>query len=101
MVNVYNLTQTKGSNITFSNIQVEEVAVECCLDASSNNGNKIIESLIVVAVDPVDDVQSTVSTQSKKVVASDAFCLACLGDHKQLRQDGYWLQVDGEGPQNL
>ena len=93
-------TQTiiTSPNITFSDIQVEEVAVKSCLDTSSNNGDKVIEPFIVVSVDPVNDVQSSVGTQSKQVMAGDCLCLASLGDHKQLRQDCYWLQVNGEGP---
>lgn len=98
LVSIAGVRHAKELIITFGNIQVEEVTVECCLDASGNNGNKIIESLIVVAVDPVDDVQSTVGSQSKQVVACDGLCLSSLGDHEQLRQDRNWLKVDGEGP---
>jgi len=71
------------------------------LDTSSYNGDKVIESLKIVAVDPVDDVQGTVGTQCKQVVAGDGLCFTSLGNHKQLRQDGYRLQVDGERPQDL
>ena len=76
-------------DITFGNIQVEEVTVKCCLNTSSNDGNKIIESLIIVSIDPIDNVQSAVSPQCKQVVASDTLCFTSLGDHKQLWQDGY------------
>ena len=76
-------------DITFGNIQVKEITVKCCLNTSSNDGNKIIESLIVVSIDPIDNVQSTVGPQCKQVVASDTFCFTSLGDHKQLWQDGY------------
>lgn len=88
-------TQTLGVtiitslSITFSDIQVEEVTVKSCLDTSSNNGDKVIEPFIVVSVDPVNDVQSSVGTQGKQVMAGDCLCLASLGDHKQLRQDCY------------
>ena len=76
-------------SITFSDIQVEEVTVKSCLDTSSNNGDKVIEPFIVVSVDPVNNVQRTVGTQSKQVMAGDCLCLASLGDHKQLWQDCY------------
>jgi len=59
------------------------------LDASSYNGNKVIESLKIVAVDPVHDVQGAVGTQRKQVVTGDGFCFTSLGNHKQLWQDGY------------
>lgn len=75
--------------VTFCNVQPEEVAVKCCLDASSYNGNKVVESLKIVAVDPVDDVQGTVGTKCKQVVAGNGLRFAGLGNHKQLRQDGY------------
>jgi len=32
---------------------------------------------------------------------SDGFCLARLGHHEQLGQDGHRLQVDAQRPQNL
>lgn len=76
-------------DITFGNIQVEEVTVKCCLNTSSNDGNKIIESLIIVSIDPIDNVQRAVNPQCKQVVASDTLCFTSLGDHKQLWQDGY------------
>ena len=84
-------TQTiiTSPNITFSDIQVEEVTVKSCLDTSSNNGDKVIEPFIVVSVDPVNDVQSSVGTQGKQIMAGDCLCLASLGDHEQLRQDCY------------
>lgn len=63
---------------TFGNIQVEEVAVKCCLYASSYNGNKVIESLKIVSVDPIDDVQSTVSTKCKQIVAGDGLSFTSL-----------------------
>jgi len=37
-------------------VEVEEVAVEDGLHNSSNNGNDVIETLEVVAVDPIQDV---------------------------------------------
>ena len=86
---------------TFSYIQVEEVAVKCCLYTSSYDGNKVIESLKIVSIDPIDNVQSTVGTKGKQIVAGDGLSFASLRYHKQLGQDGYCLQVDGERPQDL
>lgn len=39
--------------LTFSYVQVEEIAVEDSLNTSGNNGNEIKESFKVVTVDPV------------------------------------------------
>jgi len=82
-------------------IQVEEIAVQDGLDASSNNSNEIEESSIVVSVDPVEDVQCTVGTQRKQVMRCDGFSFAGFWYHEELRKDGDGFQVDGEGPQHL
>jgi len=50
---------------TFGDIQVKEIAVEDSLHDAGHDGNPILETLSVIAVDPVDDVQSTVGSQSK------------------------------------
>ena len=87
--------------LTFCNIQIEEVTVENSLDAASHDGNQIKESLKVVTVDPVENVEGAVGAEGKQVVAGDRLGLARLADHEELRQDGHRLQVDGERPQDL
>ena len=86
---------------TFSDIEIEEVAVEHRLDTASNDGDQVEEALRVVAVDPVENVQRPVAAECKQVVTGDRFCLACLTDHEQLWQDRHRLQVDRECPQDL
>ena len=81
-------------SLTFCDVQVEEVTVESCLYTASNNGNKVIKSFKVETVNPVDQVQGTVGTKCKQVVACDGFCLTSLGYHEQLGKDGDRLQVD-------
>lgn len=87
--------------LTFCNIQVEEVTVQDSLDHPSNDSYEVEEALEVVAPDPVDQIQGTVQAQEEKVVSGDGFRLSGLADHKELREDGHRLQVDGEGPQDL
>ena len=55
----------------------------------------------VVSVDPVEDVEGAVGSEGEEIVRGDGLCLARLGDHEELRQDGDRLQVDGERPQHL
>ena len=55
----------------------------------------------VVSVDPVEDVESAVDSQSEEIVRGDGLGFASLLDHEELRQDGHRLQVDGEGPEDL
>lgn len=86
---------------TFSDVQVEEVAVEDGLDHASHHSNEVEEALEVEAPDPVDEIERPVEAQEEQVVGGDGFRLPGLADHEQLRQDGHRLQVDGEGPQNL
>ena len=87
--------------LTFSDIQVKEVAVQSSLNASGHNGNDIIVAFHVEPEAPVQNVQGPVAAEGKQVVGRDRLCLAGLGNHVELRHDGNTLQVDGEGPQNL
>ena len=82
-------------------VEIEEVAVEDGLDAAGNDGDDVVEPLVVVAVDPVENVESAVGAEREEIVAGDGLGLAGLGDHEELGQDGDTLQVDGEGPQDL
>ncbi|RUS90112.1 hypothetical protein EGW08_002154, partial [Elysia chlorotica] len=67
------------------------------LHTASNNCYQIKETLKIVTIDPVQDVQ----TSSKQIVRSNSLCFSCLAHHEQLRKNGYRLQVDREGPENL
>ena len=82
-------------------VQVEEVTVEDGLNDPGYNGDGIVEILIVIAVDPVEDVEATVGAESKEIVAGDRLRLAGLADHEELGEDGDTLQVDGECPEDL
>ena len=86
---------------TLGDVEIEEVAIEHGLDATGHHGNQVKEALRIVAVDPVEDVKGSVDAQGKQVVAGDGLCLSSLADHEQLRKNGHWFQVDGEGPQDL
>ena len=72
-------------HLTFCYVQVEEVAVQNCLDTASYYSDQIKESLEVEPVDPVEDVQCTVGAQGKQIVTGDGLSLACLADHEELR----------------
>ena len=82
-------------------VQVEEIAVEDCLDTAGHDGNHVVEGLGVVAVDPVENVEAAVGAEGKEVVAGDALGLPGLGHHEQLGQDGDGLQVDRERPEDF
>lgn len=75
--------------VTFGDIEVEEIAVEDCLDQASNDGDEVKEALEVVAPDPVEEIECTVDTQCKQVVAGDGLRLTRLAHHEQLWQDGH------------
>ena len=82
-------------------VEIEEVAVKDGLDAAGDDGDDVIESLRVVSVDPVEDVETAVGAESKEIVAGDGLRLAGLADHEELGEDGDTLQVDGECPEDL
>ena len=86
---------------TFGDVEVEKVAVEDRLHDARHHGNPVLKVLAVIAVDPVDNVQSAVRAQGEQVVGCDRLGFARLGHHKQLRQNGYRLQIDGEGPKDF
>ena len=75
-------------------VQVEEIAVQDCLDTASHDGDHVVEGFGVVAVDPVENVEAAVGAEGKEVVAGDALSLPSLGHHEQLGKDGHRLQVD-------
>lgn len=82
-------------------VEVEEIAVQDRLDSSGEDRNQIVVSLGVVPVDPVENIQSTVRTQSEQVVTGNTFRFARFADEEQLRQDGHRFQVDRERPQHF
>jgi len=88
----------KTLSLTLGNIQIEEVAVENCLNAASNDGNEVEEAFHVVAIDPVENVQCTIDAECKQVVACNGLRFTSLAYHEQLRQNRYRFQVDGKRP---
>lgn len=86
---------------TFGYVQIKEVTVENGLDTAGNDGDQVKETLRVVTVDPVEDVECPVNAERKQIVTGYCFCLTSFTDHKQLGQDRDRLQVDGERPQDL
>ena len=91
----------RQERLTFRDVQIEKVAIECRLDAAGDNGDQIEESVGVVAEDPVGNVQGTIGAQSEQIVRCDGLCFTSLANHEQLRQDGHRLKVNTERPENL
>jgi len=85
----------------FCDVKIEKVAVKHSLHAAGDDGNEVEESLEVIPVDPVQDVQCAVRTQGKQVVRRDALGLSSLAYHEQLWQNSNSLEVNREGPQDL
>jgi len=82
-------------------VEIEKVAIENGLNTSGHNSDDIVERLSVVAIDPVENVETTVRAESEQIVAGNTLGLTSLGHHEQLGQDGHRLQIDREGPQDL
>lgn len=91
----------KSFKLTFRDVKVEEVTIENSLDDPSHDGNHVKEALKVEPPEPVEEVEGAVDPQAEQIVGSDGLGLAGLANHKELRQDGHRLKVDGKGPQNL
>ena len=90
-----------GCSFTFCDVKIEEVAVEDGLNTAGDNHDDVKVVLVLVAVDPVGDVEAAVDTESEEIVAGDSLRLAGFAEHEELRQDGNGLQIDGKRPQNL
>lgn len=75
--------------LTPGNVKVEEVTVENRLHHTGHHSNLVKEALGVVAPHPVGQVQGSVETQEEQVVGGDGLCLAGLGNHEELGQDGH------------
>ena len=76
-------------------------ATEDRLEAAPVDGDDVIEALIVISVDPVCEVQSTVGAENEDIAEDERLSFAGLSDHEELGDDGDTLQVDGECPENL
>lgn len=84
-----------------SDIKVEKVGVEDGLHDSGNNSNGVEEAFGVVSVDPVENVEESVRSESEEVVSSDGFGISRAREHEELGHDGDGFQIDGEGPHHL
>ena len=80
---------TSYNSLTFSDVEIEEITVQYCLHAASNNSDKVEEAIKVVSVDPVQQVEGPVGTESEQVMAGDCLSRPSLTDHEQLGQDGH------------
>ena len=74
---------------TLGDVEVEEVAIENSLDTAGDDCDEVVEAFGVVAVDPIEDIESAVDAKCKEVVRGDRFSFACLADQVQLRQYSY------------
>lgn len=54
-----------------------------------------------VAVQPVGEVETSVDTESEKIVRRDGLSLSGALEHEQLGKNGDSLEPDGESPENL
>lgn len=88
-------------HLTFCDIKVEEVTIQDGLDHPSHNSDHVEEALKVEPPDPVEEIEGTVDPQAEQIVGGDGLSLSSLTDQEELRQNGHWLKVDGEGPQDL
>ena len=52
-------------------------------------------------VNPVQNIESPVGSESKEIMAGDRLRLPRFTNHEELGQNGNTLQVDGEGPEDL
>merc|ERR1712151_645021 len=80
-------------------VVVEEVAIECCLDHTADPTHNIRVVLDKIAVHPVQNVKSTVSTHSSDEIRCEILYLANLLQQNQLRDDRHAFQPNRARPQ--
>ena len=76
-------------------------AIEDNLQAAGADSDDVIETLIVISVDPVEAVKTAAGAEREDIVEDEGLRLPGLSDHEELGEDGDALQVDGEGPEDL
>ena len=82
-------------------VKNKEVSINSCLNNASGDSDDVVEALIVVSVDPVEDVEQFVASQRHKVEQHDwLYRLAMAGD-RELGDDGDSFQVHRECPEQL
>jgi len=69
-------------------VDVEEIGVQNGLNKTCDDRDGLKVALCGIAIDPVGNVQGSVSTQGKEVVGGDGLCLACSLQHEQLGKNG-------------
>jgi len=82
-------------------VKHKEVSIDSCLNNAGGDSDDVIEALIVVSVDPVEDVEQLVQSQSHEVEQDDRLhSLGVVGD-RELGDDGDSFQVHRECPEYL
>ena len=76
-------------------------SVDKCLNTATYDGYDIIKVLVIVAIDPVEDVESAIQGGGYDVRDHVGLGLPGLDDHHELGDQGDGLKVDGEGPHDL
>ena len=88
-------------------IIIEEITIDSSLHQTSNPHNPIrISRLSQQAVNPVEEIESAIATESEHVVRVErvdetSSLLRGAVNDDQLWQDRYSFEINGEGPQDL
>ncbi|CAI6333913.1 unnamed protein product [Periconia digitata] len=71
-------------------VNPEEIRVQDRLNDSGNNGDGVVKArrLSEIPVEPIGDVQSTVRSESEKIVGGDRLCLPGSLEHEELGKNG-------------
>jgi len=85
----------------FGNVKIEEITVQDRLNNSSKDRNEVVVRFVGVAVDPVKDVECSISPQRKQVMARDCFSFTGFRYHEQLWKDCKGLKIDTPGPKHF
>ena len=79
----------------------KEVAVEDELNDTAGDGELVVMASLIVAIEPVADVQALVDAQRQYVVEHVLVDVFRLGDEVELGQHYHCFEVDAERPENL
>lgn len=66
---------------TFGYIKIKEIAIQKSLNTASHNCYPVIEPLCIKPPDPINDVETSIETESKEIVRGDGFRFSSLRYH--------------------
>lgn len=73
--------------LTFGYVQIEKVTIQNCLHDTSNYSDEIVMTFHVIPVNPIQDIESSISSQREEIMRRNTLRFSGSRYHKQLRKN--------------